>query len=135
HLRQRAEGLDGTRDNVSTTGQRCLHCLGLRPQSLVYVNHQSPGRTQPVQAFSDVVVKDGAVGDHDDRVKHRRTRIVDDTTRPVSQPRNSLRLTRPRRVLNQVTATSTTCSDVVDDLLSSPQLVVTREDQPTLITL
>src|SRR5699024_6113829 len=66
---------------------------------------------------------------------HRRTSIVDDTTRAVSQPRNSLRLTRTRRVLNQVTATSTTCSDIVDNLLSSPQLVIAREDQPPLITL
>src|SRR5699024_4692416 len=76
-----------------------------------------------------------AVGDHDDRVEHWRASIVDDTTCPVSQPRNGLRLTRTRRVLDQVTATSTTCSDIVDDLLSSPQLVVTRENQPTLITL
>src|SRR5699024_9876997 len=88
-----------------------------------------------MQAFFDVVVKDGAIGNHNSRVDHRCTSSVDDTTRPVSQPRNSLRLTRTRRVLNQVTATSTTCSDIVDNLLSSPQLVVTREDQSTLITL
>src|SRR5699024_7687830 len=67
--------------------------------------------------------------------EHWRASIVDDTTCPVSQPRNGLRLTRTRRVLDQVTATSTTCSDIVDDLLSSPQLVVKRENQPTLITL
>src|SRR5699024_2602130 len=97
--------------------------------------HQSLGGTQQIQAFFDVVVKHRAVCDHDDRVEHRRASSVDDTTCPVSQPRNGLRLTRTRRVLNQVTATSTACSDIVDDLLSSPQLVVTREYQPTLITL
>src|SRR5699024_3445722 len=100
-----------------------------------YVDHQPLGGAQQIQAFFDVVVKHRAVGDYDDRVEHRCTSIVDDTTCPVSQPRNGLRLTRTRRVLNQVTATSTTCSDIVDNLLSSPQLVVTREDQPTLITL
>src|SRR5699024_3824513 len=80
-------------------------------------------------------VKHRAVGNHNNRVEHRRTSSVDDTTRAVRQPRNSLRLTRTRRVLNEVTATSTTCSDIVDNLLSSPQLVIAREDQPTLSTL
>src|SRR5699024_7114185 len=98
-------------------------------------DHQTLGSTQQIQTFFDVVVKHRAIGNHNNRVKHRRTSIVDDTTRAVSQPRNSLRLTRTRRVLNQVTATSTTCSDIVDNLLSSPQLVIAREDQPPLITL
>src|SRR5699024_1839734 len=96
---------------------------------------QSLGGTQQIQTFFDIVVKHRAIGNHNNRVKHRRTSIVDDTTCAVSQPRNSLRLTRTRRVLNQVTATSTTCSDIVDNLLSSPQLEITRGDQPTLITL
>src|SRR5699024_5195822 len=98
-------------------------------------DHQTLGSTQQIQTFFDVVVKHRAIGNHNNRVKHRRTSIVDDTTRAVSQPRNSLRLTRTRRVLNQVTATSTTCTDIVDNLLSSPQQVLAREDQPPLTTL
>src|SRR5699024_10648131 len=113
HLRQSRKSLDGTRDDVPTTRQCRLESLGLRPQFVVDVDHQSLGGTQQIQTLFDVVVKYGAIGNHNNRVEHRRTSIVDDTTCPVSQPRNSLRLTRTRRVLNQVTSTSTTCSDIV----------------------